>query len=54
MAGCIDEIEFVDFTIPGRVIESDTLRLDRDPSLAFDVHGIQHLIFHFPFGQAAA
>src|SRR5437762_3233623 len=30
------------------------LRLDRDPALALEVHGVEHLLAHLPIRQAAA
>ena len=49
----IDEIEFVDLTILGLVIQRHALRFDRDPSLTLQVHGIKHLLGHLAIRQPA-
>ena len=51
MAGRIDKIELVGIAVCRTVVESDALRLDGNSALALDVHGVQHLLFHFPGAQ---
>ena len=53
MTRCINKIQLIIFTVSGAIIESDTLRLDGDPTLFFYVHGIKHLLGHFALGQTA-
>jgi hypothetical protein len=53
MAGGIDEIQLISFTIFSFVIQRNTLRLDRDPTFTFQIHGIQYLRLHFTFAEAA-
>jgi hypothetical protein len=52
--GGIDEIELVYFAVARSVIQGDALRLDRNTAFALQVHGIEDLVLHFAFGQAAA
>ena len=54
MSGGVDKIQVIDLTIPGLIIQTHALRLDGDAALAFNVHGIQHLMLHFTVGQATA
>ena len=35
------------------VLQGDALRLDRDTALSLQIHGVQHLGFHFSIGQSA-
>ena len=50
----IDEVELVDFAGVAPVAQRYALGLDRNPALALQVHGIQHLFLHLPIAQAAA
>ena len=54
MAGCINKIELIGFTVISLVIQGDAVRLDGDAAFPFQIHGIQHLLQHFSLGQAAA
>ena len=54
MARRVDEIQLVGFAILGLVVERDALGLDRDAPFPLEIHGIEHLGFHFPLSQAAA
>ena len=40
----VHEVEFVDFTGLGLVLHRDRMRFDGDAALAFEVHGVEHLI----------
>ena len=46
--GRVDQVEPVDQTVLGRIVEPDRARLDRDPLLALEVHGVEHLAGHLP------
>ena len=35
------------------VVEADGVGLDRDPALALQIHGVEHLLHHFALGQRA-
>ena len=45
---CIDQIQLVSLAIFRLVIERDRIALDRDPTLAFDIHRIKHLLMQLP------
>ena len=49
MAGSIDQIQLVLVPIASAVVEADGVRLDRNSPLALEVHGVEHLVGHFPF-----
>ncbi len=49
----IDDIELVGMSIIGVIHQCDALGLDGNPPFAFDIHGIENLIFHFSFRQTA-
>ncbi|MNZ36217.1 hypothetical protein D3C78_536310 [compost metagenome] len=53
VAGGVNEVQLVVDTVFGFVIQSNAVRLDGDPALALEVHGVQDLGFHFALGQAA-
>ena len=53
MTGRIDQVELIGLTILGLVRERHALGLDRDPTLTLDIHRIENLRRHFPFGQSA-
>ncbi len=50
----IDQVQVVLAAVGRRVFERCRLRLDRDATLALEIHRIEHLCFHFPVTQAAA
>ncbi len=54
MAGRIHQVQGVGAAVGGLVQKPDRLRLDGDAALALDVHGIEHLAFHFAGVQPAA
>ena len=49
MAGSIDQVQLVQVPIASAVVKADGVRLDRNTPLALEVHGIEHLVGHFPF-----
>ncbi len=54
VAGRVDEVEVVDLTILGLVLQGSRLRLDGDAALFLDIHRVQHLGFHVTVSQASA
>ena len=53
MARRIDEVQLVFLARWTGVVERYALRLDRDATFAFEIHGIENLRFHFALAQAA-
>ena len=53
MARRIDQVELVLLAIFGGVHHADSMGLDRDSTLALEIHRIQHLGLHFPFSDRA-
>ena len=47
-------MKVVTIAVAGGVIERDALRLDSDPALALELHGVEHLRLHLAVGKAAA
>ena len=43
----VDQVQVKDLAVGGLVLDSDRLRLDRDPALALEVHRVEHLRLHF-------
>src|SRR5204863_4743082 len=54
VAGRVDQVQLESAAVAGNVLERRGLRLDGDSALAFDLHGVEHLRFHLPVGEAAA
>jgi hypothetical protein len=54
VAGGVDEVDLVFLAVPGLVEQGGGLGLDGDAPLPLQVHGIQYLLLHLPFFQAAA
>ena len=50
----VDQVQVVLLAIRGDVFQRRGLRLDRDATLALEVHRVQHLRLHLAVGQAAA
>jgi hypothetical protein len=48
MAGRVDEVQAVFIAVCGRVLETNSARLDRDALLALEVHRIEDLARHLP------
>ena len=53
MAGGVNQVQVVDLTTARLVFECCRLRLDGNATLAFDVHRIEYLGFHFAIRKAA-
>jgi hypothetical protein len=51
---CIDHVELIALAVAGGVIKRNALRLDGDPALALELHGVEHLGLHLPIGQTPA
>jgi len=49
----IDNVELINLTIIGLIIQRHTLRFDGDPALAFNIHGIKDLFCHLSISQTA-
>src|SRR5271157_5572770 len=47
MPGSIYKIEYIFITVVGLIVEPDRMRLDRNATLTFEIHGVQHLLHHF-------
>ncbi len=54
VAGRVDKVQLIGFTIRRFVIEGDALRLDGNTALTFKIHGVQNLGCHFTIGKATA
>ncbi|OIQ71451.1 hypothetical protein GALL_469320 [mine drainage metagenome] len=52
--GCVDQIEVVDLTIASFVLQRSSLRLDRDATLALDIHRVENLRLHFTITEPPA
>jgi hypothetical protein len=50
----VDEVEGIGPAVARDVLEPHRLRLDRDPALALDVHGVEHLGSHLARAQPPA
>ena len=53
MSGSVDQIQHVILSIASFVVEPDSVGLDRDASLALEIHVVEHLIFHLPLRQGS-
>ena len=51
MAGSIYEIELVLFAVTGFINQPHRLQLDGNASLTFEIHIVENLLAHFPFGN---
>ena len=47
MARCVDQVEVVDLSVFGFVVQRSGLCLDGDAALFLDVHRVENLGFHF-------
>ena len=50
----IHEVERVGLAVPRRIVQAYRLRFDGDAALAFQLHGVEHLLAHLALGKAAA
>ena len=46
MAGGVDEVQLVVGAVSRGEVHTDRLRFDRDPLLALQLHGVEHLVAH--------
>ena len=53
VAGSVYEVEDVLLPVLRAVVEADCVRLNRDAALALQVHVVQNLRLHLPFGERA-
>ncbi len=51
VAGGVDQVEDILLAVLGGVVDPHRLGLDRDAALAFDVHAVEHLLFHVAVGH---
>ncbi len=51
MPGCINQVQNILLPGPGLINQAYRLGLDGNTPFPLQVHGIQHLFIHFPFGQ---
>ena len=54
MAGGVDEVELVGPAISGGVLQADGLGLDGDAPLPLEIHPVEVLLPHLPFGDGPA
>ena len=54
MPRCVDQIQVVNLTIQGFVMQCGGLRFDGYPTLFFDIHRVQYLGLHLTLCQATA
>ena len=54
MSRRVDQVKVVDLSVACLVFQRGGLCLDRDAALAFDIHRVEHLRFHFAVGQPSA
>ncbi len=52
--GRVDQVEQIGLPVPRAILKRRGLRLDRDAALALEIHGIEHLRFHFAVRESAA
>jgi len=53
MARCVDEVELVHLAVLRLIAQGYALRLDRNPTLALEIHRVQYLLSHFTIGKPA-
>ena len=53
MSGRVHQIEDIFLSILRGEIQAHGLGFDGDAAFALDIHGIEHLFFHFTVGEAA-
>lgn len=52
MTGGINEVELVGFAISSVIVKRYALGLDSDAPFTLDIHGVEHLLFHFAISQS--
>ncbi len=53
VSGRVDQVEDVLLAVGRRVVQADRMRLDGDPALALEIHGVEHLRLHLARLQRA-
>ena len=53
MPRSIDQIQLVLISVASAIVKADGVRLDSNSPLPLEVHGIEHLVGHFPFRKRA-
>ena len=53
VAGGVDQVELVDFAVFGGILQVDGPGLDGDAPFPLDVHIVEQLVLHVPFGDGA-
>ena len=53
MAGRVNQVQLVSFSIAGLVKHGDRMRLDGDAALLFQVHRIEQLVLHLARGDGS-
>jgi len=43
----VDQVELIILPVVSAIIQPDCMRFDRDPALALQIHGVEHLLHHF-------
>ena len=51
VAGSVDEVQVIDLPVLRLVLELDGTGFDRDPAFSLDVHVVEELFLHLPFGD---
>ena len=51
MSWRVNQVEDIGFAVLGSIIELDSIELNGDTALPFQVHAIQELGLHFPAGN---
>src|SRR5690606_37656555 len=54
VAGGVDEVQLIGLPVARLVMQGHAVGLDGNAALALQIHGVQHLGFHFPVAQATA
>jgi hypothetical protein len=53
VSGRVDQIQLVSVSVFGLIMQANAFRFDGDAALAFQVHGVEHLLVHFALRQCA-
>ena len=51
VTGGVDEVEDIGFAVFRMIVDADGVGLDGDAAFAFDIHAVEHLRLHIPFGH---
>ena len=53
MSGRVDQVQDISLAILGGVFDPHGVGFDRDAAFPFDIHRVEKLCFHIPFGHGA-